>query len=587
LKSRFGLRRPFLFRLRKPPPDADAAALREELATRDRALAEAKKLIGELQRELDEARAETDALRKVAEATGSVFDFEEMLRAAVDIAMRVTGTDSCQLYLLDRRTNELVLRAADETGQSMIGKIRLKVGEGITGWAARERKPIAVSHNATGDRRFKYFPEIHEEDYQSILSVPLLFRNKMLGVVNVRTREPHEYTKHQMRLLSSIAGQLAGAIEKARRQRQLERTAVHLHHLSEVSQAIMSNVYLDDMLNMFVEMTARTMGYKICTVMLVDERTQELVIKATQSPSPEYLRKPPPKVGESIAGRAAREGRIITVGDVKTHPDYRFPDIAERAGLTSLASVPLMFKGQVLGVLNCYTEKFHEFTQEELAILQALSAQAALSIQTARLMLKTAVIQEMHHRVKNSLQQIVSLVRLQLRYGQHHTVEAAMQETLGRIQAIAAVHELLLSDDLDRISVTRLAEQILFATKQSLVPPGKIVRTQVEGADFRLPLGQATTVALVLNELVQNAVEHGFKELNEGTIAISIELRDNAATLTVSNDGAPLPEGFDPTKTDRLGLRIVTDLVKGGLNGRFEMRNESRIVARVEFPLPR
>lgn len=564
----------------------DVDALQQEIAVRDRALAEAEKLVSDLRRELDEARAEAAALRKVAEATGSAFDLEEMLRATVDIAVRVTGTDSCQLYLLDTRTNELVLRAADETGQSMIGKIRLKVGEGITGWAARERKPVAVSRNATGDWRFKYFPEIQEEQFESILSVPLLFRNKMLGVVNVRTREPHEYTKHQMRLLSSIAGQVAGAIEKARRQRQLERTVVHLHHLSEVSQAIMSNVYLDDMLNMFVDLTARTMGYKICTVMLVDQERQELVLKATQSSNPEYLHKPRPKVGESIAGRAAREGRVITVADVKKHPDYRFPDIAERAGLTSLASVPLIFKGEVLGVLNCYTEKMHEFTREELAILQALSAQAALAIQTARLMLQSAVIQEMHHRVKNSLQQIASLVRLQIRYGQHTTVEAAMQDTLNRILSIAAVHELLLREDLDRISVTKLAEQILSATKQSVVPPGKTVQTSVTGPDLRLPLAQATTLALVLNELVQNAVEHGFKELDEGTVSVIIERDDGQATLTVANDGAPLPADFDPMRTERLGLRIVTDLVKGGLNGTFEMKNEDRIVARVRFPVP-
>ncbi len=586
MKSRFRFRNPLLWRARRPVTDSDPDTLRREIALRDKAIEEAKHVVNELRRELEECKAEADALRRVAETTGSSFDLEDMLRLTVDIAMKVTGTDSCQLYLLDRRTNELVLRAADETGQSMIGKIRLKVGEGITGWAARERKPVAISRNATSDGRFRYFPQIHEEEYESILSVPLVYRNQMLGVVNVRTREPHEYTKHQMRLLSGIASQVAGAIERTRRQRQLERTAVHLQHLSEVSEAIMSNVYLDDMLSMFVEMTARTMGYKICTVMLVDHETQELVIKATQSPNPDYIRKPRPKVGESIAGRAAREGRVITVTDVKKHPDYRFPEIAEKAGLTSLASVPLMIKGEVLGVLNCYTEKPHEFTQEELAILQALSAQAALAILTARHMLQSAVIQEMHHRVKNSLQQIASLVRLQMHFGHHATVESAMQDTLNRILAIAAVHELLLREDLDRVSVNKLAEQILFATKQSLVPPGKSIHTDVVGQELRVPLSHATTLALVLNELVQNAVEHGFRELDEGRIHISIAKGDQSVTITVTNDGAPLPPGFDPAQTESLGLRIVTDLVKGSLSGTFEMRSENGIVARVTFPVP-
>ncbi len=389
-----------------------------------------------------------------------------------------------------------------------------------------------------------------------------------------------------MRVLSGIAGQVAGAIERARRQRHLERTAVQLQKLSEVSQTILSNVYLDDMLNNFVQMTAAAMGYKVCTVMLIDQQTQELVIKATQSPSPEYLHKPSPKVGESIAGRAAREGRVITVTDVKKHPDYRFPDVAEKAGLTSLASVPLMFQGEVLGVLNCYTEKPHEFSNEELAILQALGAQAALAIQTARLMLKSAVIQEMHHRVKNSLQQIASLVSLQMRYGTHLAVEVALQDTLNRILAIAAVHELLLRHDLDRVSIPRLAEQILSATKQSIMAPGKAIHTRVEGPELRVPLSHATTLALILNELVQNAVEHGFKDRDAGRIDILIEEQEDAVQVLVRNDGTPLPDGFDPTRTGRLGLKIVSDLVRGALNGTFVMRNADGIEAVVRFPTP-
>jgi two-component sensor histidine kinase len=575
----------------EPSSVPDATQLAQELERRTVALRDAEQLIESLRSEVEERRAEADALRRVGEATGAVLDLEDMLKVTVDVALNVTGTDSCQIYLLDRRTHELVLRAADATGDAMIGKIRLRVGEGITGAAAQERKPVAVSRNATEDRRFKYFPQILEEQYQSILSVPLLSRSRLIGVVNVRTREPREYSKHQMRLLSGIAGQVAGAIEKARLTRRLERTAVQLQHLSEVSQAIMSNVYLDDMLSMFVEMTARAMSYRICTVMLVDHQTQELVIKATSGPDgrapiEEYTSKPPPKLGESIAGRVAREGRVMTVADVKKHPHCRFPDIAERAGLTSLASVPLMCKGEVLGVLNCYTELVHEFPKEELAILQALGSQAALAIQTARLMLKSAVIQEMHHRVKNNLQQIAGLVRLQMRFSGYATVEEAMTDTLNRIQAIAAVHELLLRDDLDSVSINRLADQILIATKQSVVAPGKALITEVVGPEVRLPLSHATTFALVLNELVQNAVEHGFRDVSSGHLSVRTDRTDSDIVVTVTNDGNPLPEGFDPEQTGRLGLRIVNDLVHGGLNGEFRMVSNNGIAASVRFPIP-
>lgn len=573
-----------LLSARRRSDDPDVALLQEELEARERQLREAHRLIEKLRAEIEEKEAEADALRRIGEATGSAFDLEEMLKVTADIAIRVTGTDSCQVYLYDRDREELVLRAADETAHNMIGKIRLKLGEGITGWVARERKHVAVIRNAAQDHRFKYFPEIHEEEYESMLSVPLVAKGEVIGVINVRTRRPHSYTKHQVRLLSGIASQVAGAIEQASRTRQLEKTAVQLHTLSEVSQAITSNVYLHDLLDLFVQMTARTMNYKVCTVLLVDPEKRELVLRATQSDSPEYTNKPRPKIGESIAGRVAADGRVRTVLDVKKHPDYLFPDIAKRAGLCSLACVPLVFQGQVIGVLNCYTEKVHHFSQEEIAILQALGAQAAFAIEHAKLTVKSAVIQEMHHRVKNNLQQIASLVRLQMHYSQYISVEQALTDSLNRILAISAVHELLSRDDLDTVSVKRVAEQILFATKQSVVPPGKTITTKVEGPEIRLPLNQATSLALVINELVQNAVEHGFKNLDEGRIWVQFQETKEEVCLIVTNDGEPLPKGFDPTRTKSLGLRIVTDLVRGGLGGTFTMENQDGIVATVRFP---
>jgi two-component system, sensor histidine kinase PdtaS len=569
---------------RRRSDNPDVTILQQELDRMERQLHESRLINEQLRSQIEEKAGEVEALRRVGEATGSMFDLEEMLKVTAEIATQVTGTDSCQVYLYDKSKDELVLRAADESAQSMIGKIRLKLGEGITGWVARERKHVAVIRNANQDHRFKYFPEIHEEEFESMLSVPLVAHGEVLGVINVRTRRPHVYTKNQVRLLSGIASQVAGAIEKTRRARQLEKTAVQLHTLSEVSQAIASNVYIDEVLNLFVEMTAKTMNYKICTVLLVDPVKGELVLKATQSKSQEYTKKPRPKVGESIAGRAVSERRVITVPDVKKHPNYLFPDVAEKAGLCSLACVPMLIRGDVVGVLNCYTEKVHNFTKEEIAILQALSTQAAFAVEHAKLMVKSAVIQEMHHRVKNNLQQIASLVRLQTHFSKFMTVDQALSDTLNRILAIAAVHELLSRDDLDTVSVKKVAEQILTATKQSVVAPGKSIYTKVEGPDTRLPLNQATSLALVINELVQNAVEHGFSELDEGRIWVQIEEDEEMICLTVVNDGKPLPEGFDPTHNKSLGLRIVNDLVRGGLGGVFTMENRDGILATVKFP---
>lgn len=566
--------------------DPDVTLLQEELDARDRQIRDAHSEIQELRAELEEKRGEAEALRRVGEATGSAFDLEEMLKVTAEIATRITGTDSCQVYLFDSAKEELILRAADESIAGLVGKVRLKIGEGITGWVARERKPVLVSRNAAGDHRFKTVPDMNEGEYQSMLSVPLVTRGEILGVINVRTHHPREYTRSQVRLLSGIANQVAGAIERSRRYRQLERHAVQLHTLSEVSQAITSNMYLEELLHLLVTMTARTMGYRVCTVMLLDHDKQELVIKATQSDDKDYNGKPNLKVGESVAGRAVAEGRIITLNDVRNAPEYNFPDIAQKMGVASLASVPLIFQGKVMGALNCYTDRVHVFSREELVILQALGSQAALAIENAKLMVKSAVIQEMHHRVKNNLQQIVSLVRLEMRYSKYTTVEDALNDTLARILAISSVHELLSRDDLDSVSIKKVAESILHATKQSVVPPGKHISVEVEGDDCVLPLHKATSMALVLNELVQNAVEHGFSTLDDGRIAITVRQTDGEICMQVTNDGAPLPEGFTYRTSDSLGLSIVETLVRGDLHGTFVLANgPDGITAKVTVPV--
>jgi len=538
-----------------------------------------------MERAHDERNAEGEALRRIGEAMGSLFDLEEMLKAVAGVAVQVTGTDSSQVYLFNDAHDTLVLRAVTDGSGEVIGKVRLKVGEGLTGWVAQHKEAVALGREAHRDARFKFVPELQEHKYQSILSVPLIYRGDVLGVINVRTEKEHEYTQTQVRLLQSIASQISGAVENSRQYRKLEKRSSQLSTLSEVSKTITSDLYLEEILQLIVAATADTMSFKICSLMLLDEDKQELVIKATQSKSREYAKKANVKIGESVAGRALAEGRTITIYDLKHSTEYSTPELARQEGLSSLASIPLLVKNKKIGVLNCYTEKPHRFTDEEISVLSALGNHAAIAIEHAKLMVKSAIIQEMHHRVKNNLQQVASLLRLQMHYAGQRSVEQVLTESLNRILAIASVHELLAREDLDIISVKKIAEQIIQATIQAIIAPGKHIAMQIEGPDILLPSAQATSVALILNELVQNAVEHGFGAgSDEGEIRIALEEDSKKMTLLVTNNGTPIREGFDVRKSDSLGLQIVGSLVSGDLQGRFTLSNENgKTVARVVF----
>jgi len=542
--------------------------------------------IGEMERAHDERNAEGEALRRIGEAMGSLFDLEEMLRAVAGVAVQVTGTDSSQVYLFNDVKDTLVLRAVDAGSEAdLVGKVRLKVGEGLAGWVAQHKEAVAVERDAYHDKRFKLVPGLEEDKYESMLSAPLIYHTEIIGVINVRTIKPHVYTQTQVRLLQSIASQISGAVENSRAYRKMERRSSQLSTLSEVSKTITSDLYLEEILQLIVAATAKSMSFKVCTLMLLDEDKQELVLKASQSASREYLKKPNIKVGESIAGRALAENRTMTVYDLKRSAEYALPDFARKEGLASMASVPLVVKNKKIGVLNCYTEKPHHFNDEEISVLSALGSHAAIAIEHGKLMVKSALIQEMHHRVKNNLQQVASLLRLQLHYAGERSVEQVLTESLNRILAIASVHELLSREDLDMVSVKKVAESIVAATQQSVIAPGKHIHMAIEGPDILLPSSQATAVALVLNELTQNAVEHGFGEgSDEGQIAIALAEDAHQVGLRVTNDGTPLPPNFDLKRTDSLGLQIVESLVRGDLQGRFTLANEGdTTVATVVF----
>ena len=169
--------------------------------------------------------------------------------------------------------------------------------------------------------------------------------------------------------------------------------------LLKISEAITSDLYLDDILKLIVTITAETMGSKICSLMLIDQDNKYLSIKATQSISREYINKNPLKIGEGIAGMVALENKPLAVENILENEKYKYKDIAIKEGLVSMLSVPLHVKGKVIGVLNIYTSTPHKFTDYEINILTSVADQAAIVIENYRLVVESQIIkQELENR---------------------------------------------------------------------------------------------------------------------------------------------------------------------------------------------
>lgn len=198
------------------------------------------------------------------------------------------------------------------------------------------------------------------------------------------------------------------------------------------------------------------------------------------------------------------------------------------------------------------------------------------------LMVKSAVIQEIHHRVKNNLQTIASLLRLQMRRTESRELRKGYNESINRILSIAVVHEVLSKEGLEVIDIKETIGQILSIITQSMVDPTQQVFTEVSGPNILLPSEQATSVALIVNELIQNAVDHAFKGRKQGRISIGLSHREDDVEIEVSDDGVGLDASALGT-FGSLGLQIVETLIREDLKGKFEIGNSNGTQVRIKF----
>ncbi|TFB07878.1 ANTAR domain-containing protein [Candidatus Atribacteria bacterium MT.SAG.1] len=168
----------------------------------------------------------------------------------------------------------------------------------------------------------------------------------------------------------------------------------YLKTLNKISRAIVSDLYLEDILKLIVTLTANVMKAKVCNVWLIDEKKQEFNIKATQSMHQEYLNKITIKLNEGIVGLVAREKKPKIIFDVLKEEQYKEKKLARKEGLVSMASIPMMIKDKVIGVLNVYTNRPYEFTKAEVTLLSTIANQAAVAIEKTELIVRTKIIQE-------------------------------------------------------------------------------------------------------------------------------------------------------------------------------------------------
>jgi two-component sensor histidine kinase/putative methionine-R-sulfoxide reductase with GAF domain len=457
-------------------------------------------------------------LTETIAAVNSSLDLQEVLELVASKVADALATDACFVYLYDERADELVLRATRGSRvEEMTRTPRMRPGEGITGVAAAERAPVMIPEQAHLDPRFKLFPNLPEDEYQSILAVPILARDTLEGALNVRTRAPRVFTEAEIELLVAIASQVAQTIEHARLYERAQRRVAELEALARISEAVSESLYLEESL--------------------------EAIVKTTM---------------ESLHATGA--ALVLEDGEI-AWPEGRAGAYAVR--------MPLRWKRRQIGELVC--DRDTPFSPDDESLLEAIAHHAAVALEHGRAVMRGVLAQEIHHRVKNNLQSVASLLRLQAR-ADHVEPRKALQDSVNRILAIAAVHEVLTEHREDDVDLGELVDRLRAMLVQGLVA-GKDVTAELEPVS--LAGQQATALALVFTELFQNALEHGGEH-----VSITLAQLNGDVVLTIADDGRGLAGDGDGT-----GLSIVRALVRDELRGTFELATGGGTRARVVFPV--
>jgi signal transduction protein with GAF and PtsI domain len=336
-----------------------------------------------------EVKSQVELLHQISNIVSSNSSLEKVLQELISLAVEVTGCDACLVYLVDHSSNEIVLRASQLPHTAEIGHIRMKMGEGITGWVAQHKSVVALSSNASSDSRFKTFQALPEDTYESFLSVPLINNGELIGVINIHHKPKYTHSADEIALISFIGEQMGGAIAKSKFEQRSESAARRMEALAGLARTMAEDNYLDRILQTISEMMAETLDAPVCSIMLVDEDRRELVISAARCSSPEYLHKMPLKIEDSLIGRVVREGRPIMIPNVVEEKQYRYPELARKTGLASLLSVPLITREKVIGTINIYSREVRPFNEDEMGFVNVVAGQAAIAIENARLMSET------------------------------------------------------------------------------------------------------------------------------------------------------------------------------------------------------
>jgi len=336
-------------------------------------------------------RAAHDRLKllyQVSNVIHSTLDPEQALQLIIQEAVRLMRASSGSLALINPNNGLLEIHASASLPSNTPG-LKLRVGQGVTGWVARTGKPARV-----GDVRHDPRYVMLHRDVRSELAVPLEVMGEVRGVLNVDSRNPDAFSQSDQELLEELAVQAAKVIQNTWLFQQSRLKARLLETLVSVSRSINSALHVDEALQLITREACTLMGARMCSLLMLDASREWLDLRACFGAGPSYRDKPRLAVDESFMGIVVRRKKPMQLDNVQNSALYQNTEMAQREGLVSLLSAPLMFGGQPIGTLNVYTGEPRSFSTEEVHTVTALTELSAIAIEKARLYERVVDVEE-------------------------------------------------------------------------------------------------------------------------------------------------------------------------------------------------
>jgi sigma-B regulation protein RsbU (phosphoserine phosphatase) len=315
-------------------------------------------------------------LIEVADVLNTTLDLDTLLQRVAEVVKRVIDYEIFSILLLNERAQELRFRFQIGHLPEVAERIRVKVGEGVTGRAAKERRAILVDDVSKEIHYIEAVPRVRSE-----LAVPLLNKNRVIGVMDIEAREPGYFKEEHARVLSLIASRIAVSIENARLYTRIVRQANTLALLNEISRDLTSILNLDQLLKRIGDLLSKIIDYQMFSILLLDESKQKLVHRFSVRFKENIQLKHDIPVGKGLVGAAAQAKKPVLAPDVARDPRYIKANPETRSELV----VPLIYKDEVIGVLDLEHTRRGYFTEDHVRTVSTLAAQVAIAIENARL----------------------------------------------------------------------------------------------------------------------------------------------------------------------------------------------------------